>query len=83
MRAVGRWYKELQTLVLLLLIAAAIGWVIGATAEALTVVLLFFVFGYLWQLRRVLQWIDHPESEPPEGSGIWGMAHGYRCVVCG
>lgn len=73
MRAVGRWYKELQTLVLLLLIAAAIGWVIGATAEALTVVLLFFVFGYLWQLRRVLQWIDHPESEPPEGSGIWGM----------
>jgi two-component system phosphate regulon sensor histidine kinase PhoR len=73
MRAVGRWYKELQTIVLLLLIAAAIGWVIGATAEALTVVLLFFVFGYLWQLRRVLQWIDHPESEPPEGSGIWGM----------
>ncbi len=73
MRAVGRWYKELQTLVLLLLIAAAIGWVIGATAEALTVVLVFFVFGYLWQLRRVLQWIDHPESEPPEGSGIWGM----------
>jgi two-component system phosphate regulon sensor histidine kinase PhoR len=73
MRAVGRWYKELQTLILLLLLATSIGWLIDAIAAALIVVLLFFVFGYLWQLRRVLQWIDHPESEPPEGSGIWGM----------
>lgn len=73
MRAVGRWYKEVQTLVLLLLLAGSVGWVIGATAEAVVVVLLVFVLGYLWQLRRVLQWIDHPESEPPEGSGIWGM----------
>ncbi|MDG0980680.1 MAG: phosphate regulon sensor histidine kinase PhoR [Halieaceae bacterium] len=73
MRAVGRWYRELQTLILLLLIAGGIGWTVDAIAEALIVVLFFFVFGYLWQLRRVLRWIDHPESEPPEGSGIWGM----------
>ena len=73
MRAVGRWYKELQTLILLLLIAAGIGWAFDAVAVALIGVLTFVVFGYLWQLRRVLQWIDHPESEPPEGSGIWGM----------
>jgi two-component system phosphate regulon sensor histidine kinase PhoR len=73
MRAVGRWYKELQTLILLLLFAGGAGWIFGVAQQALIVVLLFFVFGYLWQLRRVLQWIDHPESEPPEGSGIWGM----------
>lgn len=73
MRAVGRWYKELQTLLLLLLLASGVGWMVGLVQEALIAVLLFFVFGYLWQLRRVLQWIDHPESEPPEGSGIWGM----------
>lgn len=73
MRAVGRWYKEVQTLLLLVAVAIATGYWLGSVWAALTLVLAWRLLVYLWQLRRVLSWIDQPESEPPEGSGVWGM----------
>lgn len=73
MRAVGRWYKEVQTLLLLVALAVAVGLWIGSVWAALSLVLAWRLVVYLWQLRRVLSWIDQPEAEPPEGSGVWGM----------
>jgi two-component system phosphate regulon sensor histidine kinase PhoR len=73
MRAVGRWYKEVQTLLLLVAVAITVGYWLGSAWAALTLVLAWRLLVYLWQLRRVLSWIDQPESEPPEGSGVWGM----------
>lgn len=73
MRAVGRWYKEVQTLLLLVALAVAVGFWLGSVWAALSLVLAWRLAVYLWQLRRVLSWIDQPEAEPPEGSGVWGM----------
>ena len=73
MRAIGRWYREVQTVVVLLGIALGLGFWLGYPVESVALVLGWRLSVYLWHLRRVLRWIDQPETEPPEGAGAWGM----------
>ena len=73
MRAIGRWYREVQTVVVLLGIALGLGFWLGYPIESVALVLGWRLSVYLWHLRRVLRWIDQPETEPPEGAGAWGM----------
>ncbi len=70
------WRSELKRLVLMLVIAAAVGIVVGELMLVLVLTLLLYSVVNLHQLRRLDQWLardpDPSQSEPPESFGIWG-----------
>jgi two-component system phosphate regulon sensor histidine kinase PhoR len=66
------WWREVNKVVLLYLVAFLIGWLAGNYLYPLLVVSALLAIYWLGQLRRVARWIGHPEREPPEAEGIWG-----------
>lgn len=64
--------KEIRRLFYYMLLGALIGWLSGKTfAGALLGVLLFTVL-HLYQLLRLIRWLQQTGTEPPEAKGLWG-----------
>jgi len=66
------FHKEVRALGFYLLAGFVVGWVFSLAGFGLFIGTLIFIAKYLWQLRRLTQWLQQPESEPPEAKGIWG-----------
>ena len=65
-----------KRLLLLLVIAAAIGLLLGELILALLLILGLYTVFNLFQLRRLYQWLSQDptsnQTDPPETFGIWG-----------
>ncbi|MEH6591506.1 MAG: phosphate regulon sensor histidine kinase PhoR [Halioglobus sp.] len=72
MKTSNIWVGELRRVVLLLGISAAVGWLLGYPLVVLTATMFAILCHWLYQLWRIQQWLSQPETEPPEGSSIWG-----------
>lgn len=68
----GVWLQELRRLVILLGAVTLLGALFGAPAVGLALGLAMVVLYWGYQLRRIQRWLDNPEGDPPEGSGLWG-----------
>tara|TARA_R110001599_G_scaffold63704_15_gene177711 strand:- start:183 stop:1457 length:1275 start_codon:yes stop_codon:yes gene_type:complete len=66
------WLAELRRLVVLVAVALAVGWPLGLPWELLSVALIVLAMRWLWQMRRLLRWLEDPAIEPPEALGFWG-----------
>lgn len=66
------WLRAVAQLLLLLSLAMALGSLFDAALLFGLLAALLIVGRWLYQLRRISQWIEHPDHEPPEASGIWG-----------
>jgi len=66
------WRRELVRLFLLYAFAALAGWLAGHMLLFIAVVTTWILASWLYQLRRVERWLERPDSEPPEATGIWG-----------
>lgn len=66
------WLSATVRVVLLVAVAAAVGWYFGAPLAATTVVLFCLVLFWLFQLYRVQHWMKDPTLAPPDIYGIWG-----------
>lgn len=70
------WRSELKRLLLILVIAAGVGLVIGELLLTVLLSLLFYIAINMYQLRRLIRWLTkaptEDQSEPPEAFGIWG-----------
>lgn len=65
-------HTALSSLVVILLIAGALGLLTGYVSWALVIGLLFWTVREIRQLQRLQQWLHHPEHEVPEAEGYWG-----------
>ena len=66
------WLREARRVLLLIAAAGAVGWSLGVPFIGLSLGLLAVVVYWGHHLRLVQRWLDNPEGEPPEGSGLWG-----------
>lgn len=53
-------------------VALAIGWYLGHPLQAVLLSLAGLVVFWLYQLRVIQRWLQHPEQPPPDSFGIWG-----------
>jgi two-component system phosphate regulon sensor histidine kinase PhoR len=70
--ATTSWWHESRKVAIWFLVVVGLGAVFGYALEALAVAAMLLVAYWLYQLRRVSQWMRHPDVEPPEAVGIWG-----------
>lgn len=70
--ATTNWWKEFRKVTLYFIATVGIGAVFGQALLAVAVAALLIVFYWLYQLRRVSDWMRRPDVEPPEARGIWG-----------
>ena len=70
--ATTSWWKEFRKVTLYFIATVGIGAVFGQALLAVAVAALLIVFYWLYQLRRVSDWMRRPDVEPPEARGIWG-----------
>ena len=66
------WWKEVRKLAFYFLVVVGIGAAFGYGLEALAAAAVLLVVYWLYQLRRVTDWMRRPGAEPPEASGLWG-----------
>ena len=66
------WVGEARRITLLLVAAGLIGWLVGKALLFVALTLLALQVYWLLQLRRIQGWLRSPETEAPEGVGIWG-----------
>lgn len=66
------WLQELRQVLLLLAGFGLLGWWFDALTLALALALALVLAYWGYQLRLVQRWLDSPESDPPEGIGLWG-----------
>lgn len=66
------WFSAAMKVLMLLAVAAALGWYYGQPTLAVAAVLLGLVIHWLFQMRQVQHWLGNPERPPPEIYGIWG-----------
>lgn len=70
--ATANWWKEFRKVTLYFIAAIAGGAAVGYPWQVLALAALLLAGYWLVQLRRVSQWMRHPDVEPPEARGIWG-----------
>lgn len=68
----GSWWAEARRLLLVLALAGLAGLASGYLAHCLAVAALGLLCFWLYQIRRIHDWLAHPEQEPPESFGLWG-----------
>lgn len=70
------WQKEIKRLLVMLLVVAVIGELLGQLAPTLVLALVIYCSYNLFQLRRMYQWLAQDPSfnklAPPESIGLWG-----------
>lgn len=64
---------EIRFVLLTLLVSAGLGLLLGSLPVGLAVGLSMIIVLWTLQFRRILQWLNRPETEPPEGKGVWGL----------
>lgn len=64
---------EIRFVLLTLLVSAGLGLLLGSLPVGLAVGLSMIIVLWTLQFRRILQWLKRPETEPPEGKGVWGL----------
>ena len=58
---------------LLLLVAALVGWQLGSVSWALVAALTGLLLWHGWQMSRLMTWLRHSDhGEVPESRGVWG-----------
>ena len=53
-------------------LAALLGWHYGYLFEAVVLTLLVMIAFWLYQMEKVLGWLQNPEQTLPDAAGIWG-----------
>ncbi|MBE9538588.1 MAG: phosphate regulon sensor histidine kinase PhoR [Proteobacteria bacterium] len=66
------WLGEARRIALLLVFAGLLGWMMGKAVLFVALTLLALQLYWLLQLRRIQGWLRSPETDAPEGVGIWG-----------
>ena len=67
-----KWYTAGIRVLILVVIAAGLGWYYGRPLGAVALALLGLVAYWLVQLRRVQLWLADTGKPPPDVQGIWG-----------
>ncbi|MAR92676.1 MAG: phosphate regulon sensor histidine kinase PhoR [Pseudomonadota bacterium] len=69
------WTIELNQFILLLIIGAAGGWVLGYPGVGVALVSVPYGFWMLFRTRDLARWLirSQRDVDPPESSGIWGQ----------
>ncbi|WP_292256627.1 phosphate regulon sensor histidine kinase PhoR [Marinospirillum sp.] len=65
-------HRELRRLLLLLVLGALAGWVLGYPLVGALLGSLYFSLIHIRQLWRLHNWLQKPQAEPPETKGLWG-----------
>ncbi len=65
------WKRHAWRLLALLAAGAVVGFMTGWLWQILVVVLAGFSAWELFYLRRLARWLQQPDAEPPEGTGLW------------
>lgn len=65
-------FRVIYSLLLILLVAAVTGLMLGQFFPVLALVLLIWSFYQAWLLVRTLRWIMNKDIEPPDLPGSWG-----------
>jgi two-component system phosphate regulon sensor histidine kinase PhoR len=66
------WVTGAVRILLLVVLAATLGYVYGYPRETVILVLLAVIGFWLYQMQRVRVWLNHPRQSPPDAYGIWG-----------
>ncbi|WP_101760409.1 phosphate regulon sensor histidine kinase PhoR [Oceanicoccus sp. KOV_DT_Chl] len=67
------WKIECRNLLLLLVLAALIGWPFSLLLPAVLLTTLVYIAWTFYQLRRIQKWLDQSiDLAPPESTGLWG-----------
>lgn len=66
------WISAALRILLLVLLAAALGWFLGHPLESVLAVLALVVGFWLYQMQRVQRWLNDPGKAPPDAWGVWG-----------
>lgn len=66
------WITAATRILLLIALAALLGWWYGSTLAAVAVALACLVSFWIFQLRTVQLWLRDPRQAPPDVFGIWG-----------
>lgn len=66
------WISAATRILLLIALAALLGWWYGHMLAAVTVALACLVSFWIYQLRTVQLWLHDPREAPPDVFGIWG-----------
>jgi two-component system phosphate regulon sensor histidine kinase PhoR len=67
------FFRELRWVLLGLALALLVGVWLGEPAAAIACASSVVLVVWGVQLHRVHRWLNDPEGDPPEGSGIWGL----------
>lgn len=70
------WLTAAVRILLVLLLAFALGSIYGYPREAVILVLLVLVGLSLYQMNRVQEWLNAPDEAPPAAYGVWGVLLG-------
>jgi two-component system phosphate regulon sensor histidine kinase PhoR len=69
----SHWASELYRFVLILLVAALVGWIFDLTGWSLALAASGYALWSLFQLHRLQRWLaSGAGNEPPEAKGLWG-----------
>jgi len=69
----SNWASELYRLGVILLVAAAIGWLLGLTGWAVAIAAVGYALWALRNLHQLQRWlVSGANSDPPEAKGLWG-----------
>ncbi|MEY2909121.1 MAG: phosphate regulon sensor histidine kinase PhoR [Pseudomonadota bacterium] len=67
------WLNEIRRISLWTALCGLLGGLLGQPVIGIATGLLGVVLYWGYHLRRIRRWLDRPEGEPPEGSGLWGV----------
>ncbi len=66
-------FREIKRTLVWLLLALALGWLVGYPLQATLLASLTLLGYFVYQLTRLLAWQTQDKQQPPEALGIWGQ----------
>lgn len=64
--------KEILRLMGLALLGALLGWYWDKPVLGAAIVLVVLFAQHIWQLQRLVRWLQQPDEVPPEANKLWG-----------
>tara|TARA_R110002049_G_scaffold185213_7_gene353468 strand:- start:860 stop:2143 length:1284 start_codon:yes stop_codon:yes gene_type:complete len=65
------WITTASRLVVLIALSAGLGWMYGYQREAVIFVLLMWIGVWVFQMRRLQEWLKNSDKPPPDAFGVW------------